>query len=273
MAGPCSYATTGELRGEIGKPAVELSGMGASRTQFYVLWGQNDSGNAPELYAFDTTGRSLSSFRVVDERGDDVVAQDWEDLAMGGTPAAPLVYIGDVGDNLARETRGKMGRAAIAVYAIAEPDARGPVTTVVAERYEFTYPDAPHDCESMFVDPRDGALYFIAKEDSPAAVFRALPPFVGGERRLLEKVGTIDFTLATAADITTDGSRVAVRGYLDVKLYDRAAGQSLVDALQAPLEIRPSEVAAEAIAFEPAGPGYYSAPEGEGPELWFTRCN
>ena len=52
----------------------ESSGLAISRTQPGVLWSHNDSGDGPNLYALDISGKLLGVFRV-----NGAMARDWED--------------------------------------------------------------------------------------------------------------------------------------------------------------------------------------------------
>src|SRR6185503_2192860 len=62
---------------KIATPAInESSGLVASRTNPGAYWTHNDSGDGPFIYAFDTRGQSLGTFRV-----NGATNRDWEDIA------------------------------------------------------------------------------------------------------------------------------------------------------------------------------------------------
>ena len=65
------------------KSISESSGLVASRTTPGAYWTHNDSGDGPFIYAFDTRGDSLGTFRVTGAQ-----ARDWEDIAAGPGPQA-----------------------------------------------------------------------------------------------------------------------------------------------------------------------------------------
>ena len=70
-------------------------------TQPGIIFGLNDSGHEPLLFAFDSTGRSRGVWRVNGARN-----LDWEAAASGPCEAGSdrrCLYIGDVGDNEARK--------------------------------------------------------------------------------------------------------------------------------------------------------------------------
>ena len=123
------------------------------------------------------------------------------------------------------------------------------------------------------VDPDTDELVIVTKELSGVSAIYTTPRSDPGTFR---RAGTVNLgiaALATGGDISADGRLVVVRTYGGVSLWDRAAGESLVDALQgdpcaAPA---PSERQGEAIAFEADGAGYVTASEGAGPALFEVR--
>jgi hypothetical protein len=193
---------------------TESSGLVASRRRPDVFWTHNDSGDGPQVYAFDRPGRVLAACTVTGAE-----AQDWEDMAIGPGPQAgsPYLYLGDIGDNLRR-------RETITVYRVPEPTIDPQQTNVVAstppaEALVFRYPDQPHDAETLLVHPTSGAVYVVVKEGAPAGVYRAAPPFHPGEVQTLEKVGGLSILFATGGEIAPDGRRVALRNYLAAYEY------------------------------------------------------
>ena len=74
----------------------ESSGLVASRTNSGAYWTHNDSGGGPFIYALDTNGETLGTFRV-----NGATNRDWEDIAAGPGPqhGRSYLYIGDIGDN------------------------------------------------------------------------------------------------------------------------------------------------------------------------------
>ena len=77
----------------------ESSGVVASRRHTDVYWTHNDGGGPKKqvLYAIDREGNTRASFPVIG-----VTLHDWEDLAID---SAGHLYIGDIGNNEANETR------------------------------------------------------------------------------------------------------------------------------------------------------------------------
>jgi hypothetical protein len=137
---------------------LESSGVAVSRAYPDVLWTHNDSGNEPLLYAVDLSGRLLAVYAVVGAR-----AVDWEDLSLGRCPArhgrGTCLFIGDIGDNSERRRR-------VTVYAVREPDPRGPGgarrSTEPAAALRISYADRPHDAEALAVSP-EGTISIVSK--------------------------------------------------------------------------------------------------------------
>jgi hypothetical protein len=200
----------------------ESSGVAVSRTHPGVLWTHNDSGDGPYLYATTLAGDDRGRLRLPD-----ATAVDWEDMAAGPCPDrdGACLYLADTGDNLER-------RAAVTIYAVAEPTPpTGPADTtgVTAPPRELRvrYPDQPHDVEAVFVTPT-GALFLVTKgRTPPVRVFR-VPRSAWASAGVVtaELVQTLDVgnpsrrrRQVTAAAVTPDGARVAIRTYVEVLFF------------------------------------------------------
>ena len=136
-------------------------------------------------------------------------AADWEDIAVG--PGGDLL-VGDIGDNDAR-------RGGIDVYRVPEPRlADGAAATAPATRLRLTYPDGPHDAESLLADRRTGEIVIVTKRLSGRTgvyVARrrraARPPPRPCATPATSSLGLGG--LATAGDVSADGATIAVRTY------------------------------------------------------------
>lgn len=186
----------------------ESSGLAASRRHPGVFWTMNDDGG-PFLYAFNRLGESQGRVRIAGARN-----SDWEGLAIGPGPVAgiPYLYIGDIGDNLAR-------REFISVYRVQEP-ALGAKESGKSSEFRFTYPGGPQDAEALLVHPVSGDLYIINKTRGTTNVFVARAPL---KSSVLKHVADLDLpgarllTLLTGrvtdGSISPDGSRVVLCDY------------------------------------------------------------
>ncbi len=206
----------------------EASAAAASRAQPGVIWTLNDSGNAPWVYAVDSTGRSLGTFRVEGARN-----FDWETLTTSPCPAGQCLIIGDIGDN--PETR-----PSVTLYRIPEPRvdalAKGELgVTAPAESLSIRYPDGPHDVEAIYADAA-GDLFFVSKGRTkgmllfhlPASAWSASGPAV--PVRVDSLPITPDISIGhwvSDAALSPNGTRVAVRTYSAVFFFTVEAGGRL----------------------------------------------
>lgn len=275
-AGACRY---GEARsgGRVVDPRlVELSGIVASQREDDLYWVHNDSGErALRVFGIDERGALRTEVTMVGGSHVDVEA-----IAIGpGADASPALYIADTGDNGARDGQ-SAPRRRVYVTRVPEPSASPSVqTTGVFDELPFVYPDRPHDCEAIFVDPETGDLFLLAKEDrGPANLYRARAPHVHGVERTLELVGAIPFGMRgipnasiTDASIDRAGRSVLVRVYGRVLLWSRSAGEAWAEAFARPPQMlpRPPEIQGEAITFTRDGRGYLTVAEGASPELFY----
>jgi hypothetical protein len=255
---------------------VELSGLAASRRHPGVLWGHNDSGGEPELYAMDERGRSLGAYPL---RGAEAI--DWEDIAAGpgADGTGDHVYIGDIGDNGAE-------RSSVTVYRVPEPDATparpGRELTGV-EAIELTYPDRPLDAEALLVDPRTGDVVIVTKSFSGSSrlLEASAADLVDGPVTMADR-GALPIplpadpglglpgTMVTAGDVSPDGSLVLLRTYRSVLVFEREDDQTLAEALQGEPCSAPQaeEDQGEAAAFTGDGSSYVTASEGRGATIY-----
>lgn len=244
----------------------EASGIVASRKNPGVLWVHNDSGNSEKVYAINSRGKLLGTYRIKDAR-----CRDWEDIAIGPghDPQHDMLYIGDIGDNKARYP-------SIRVYLVKEPKVDpnrmfsekmiGP-----ADSIELVYPDGPKDAETLMVDPLNGDMYIITKREFPSRVYRAPYPQSTKKQNPLEQVAKLPWGFAVGGDISSDGQRIIVRGALNASLWIRPEGEPLWHAFRAthvPLNLI-AERQGEAICFDAAGRGYYTISEMKHPPLYY----
>jgi hypothetical protein len=215
----------GVLPDELG----ESSGLAVSRTQPGVLWSHNDSGDGPNLYAIDPSGRLLAIISVAN-----AAAIDWEDMASGPCPAnlraamtSRCLYLADTGDN-------DRMRKELTVYVVVEPllaatDAKPP--TIVAQSFRYRYPDEPHDCEALAVMP-NGDVTIVSKGRTGTIDFfgisaaRVASALTSGDILTADHLGDTGIKpdeaigrLVTGAAVSPDGMTLALRTYNEVFFY------------------------------------------------------
>ncbi len=195
---------------------VESSGIAASKCLNDVLWTHNDSGDDAFIFALDTKGKHLGTWKV--ENADN---KDWEDVAVFKDATGKcFLLIGDIG-NSRKEPRPDHN-----IYRVAEPeivDAPGstkkkPARTASAEVMTFAYPDERQDSETLMVHPITGDIFVVTKQrNKPAGVYRIKPAF-GSPTMKVEKIADITVPaipngFLTGGDIAPDGKRVVLCDY------------------------------------------------------------
>src|SRR5690242_12499767 len=253
----CQNKLVTSTAGPITDPALtEISGIHTGVRNPGIWWVHNDSGDTARVFALDGTGALRGTYSLTG-----ATAVDWEDIAVvaGATPGSGTIYAGDIGDNA-------LARSEIQVYRVAEPavPTSGPaVTTALSgvETLHLTYPDGPHDAETLLVDPATGDILVITKLlfGGTVGVYRAAAPLAAGSTTQLTKVDTLTYpsglaNAVTGGDVAADGTAIVIRTYGNVRVYNRAGGATLWSALHtapctAPL---PSEAQGEAVGFNPA---------------------
>lgn len=209
----------------------EVSGIVKSTLgDFY--WVHNDSGDEARLFAVDADSAVLKPpYLPVSEADwpghviDSAWNFDWEDIAL----ADGVLYIADVGNN-------GNARRDLGVYVVNEPDPLAIPRMRTLNFLPVRYPDQESypaklwhfDCEAVFVS--DDKLYFITKHRRPgeiggfeagAKLYRLDTAFTDREN-ILTLVGMReDIVLATGADLSPDGNRLAVSTYDALWIFDR----------------------------------------------------
>ena len=218
--------------GSVTHPALaEISGIVKSdRGDFY--WVHNDSGHDAALFAIDAAGEPLLppwlGVNAQDWQGhaiDHAANADWEAIAL----ADGTLYIADVGNN-------GNARRDLGVYVVNEPDPRAVPRMKAFAYLPLRYPDQRghpgdvwhFDCEAVFV--ADGRLHFITKHrrsrqigafEAGAKLYR-LDTWHTNEENTLTLLGEHeDIRVVTGADISPDGSRLAVATYVALWIFER----------------------------------------------------
>jgi hypothetical protein len=232
LAAPASSAQTlasrpvqAILTGRFQDPDLrESSGAASSRSHPRVLFTINDSGNPPEIFATDSSGRSLGRWLIPGIRN-----RDWEALSIGPCPAGRCFYIGDIGDNLERQPQ-------VVVYRIQVPVGlqvfRGvpDPAPLYLDSAVVRYPDGPHDAEATWVGDQ-GDLFIVTKGRAGGIRLFHLPPaaFATGQPVTATLVQLLPIEAeqgvgrwVTDAARSPDGRRVAIRTYTELYLFPLA---------------------------------------------------
>jgi hypothetical protein len=142
---------------------------------------------------------------------------------------------------------------------------------------EFSFPDGPHDCESLAVDTSRREILLITKTDPLSCRLFQLPLTLRSEDRRMqaEPVAALSVPWATAMDISADGLRLVAANMLSGVIVERTAAESWSDACQRPVTILtlPPRRQGESVCFEPDGHSLLLNSEGREQPLWRVRLS
>lgn len=238
---------------------TEASGIAQSSVNPGVFWIHNDSGDTARAFAIGADGAVLTKITFDAAKPTDIEDIAIENVDGGGSN----LYLGDIGDN-------DLVRKQVVIHRIAEPKLDGTATlTVKSEKMRVTYPDGPHNAETLLFDHTTKDLYIVTKTASTSDVHR-VGPFKANGTVTTEKVATLDIVLATGGEISRDGSRIAIRNYtLKGLVWPRQSGESIADAFARPPCTIPiaEETQGEAFAFSPDGKSFATISEGTTPTI------
>jgi hypothetical protein len=253
---------------------TESSGIAVSRCNDDVLWSHNDSGEAPMIFAFDSSGKDLGAFLVEGAEN-----QDWEDIASVSVDSQCRLYIADIGNNYSL-------RQELALYIVDEP--RRVVSnldkTLPSRKIRFTY-ELPvgtpvPDAETVMVHPQTLDVYLVTKEKAgPASVFRISAADVLKGSAVAKKIGEVSVPsippgLITGGDISPDGTRVTFVDYLgayEFSLSERSEEFSAIFSKTPTLIRLGNRTQGEAISYSKDGKALFATSEGSNSPILMVR--
>jgi len=181
----------------------ESSGLGTSSYGDGIVYTHNDSGDTARFFAVNSSGATVAIYTL---KG--ATAHDWEDMETGtDATGKPVLYFGDIGDNAVKRTE-------IDVYQVPEP--RGPSANVPWIRYRFSYPDGPHNAETLMVDPHTHRIFIASKAALGDGLLYEAPAVLSTTAINRLAVVTPQRTvpmLTTAGDISPDGKLMVLLTY------------------------------------------------------------
>jgi hypothetical protein len=267
--GVCTSYAAAEMVGQVQDGQLNaLSGIAASWRNPGLLYVHNDR-DRPEFFAVAEAGAVLGRFTV-----SGAAVKDVEDIAVGRCPAGTCVHLGDLGNNISPRTE-------FLILRVTEPlIPAGMVASaaLAAEKLTFSYPDGPHNGESLMIDPGSGALYVITKvaAGQHSAVYK-LPAFGAGG--MATKVADLPVPApadqpATAADAHPCGAGFLLRTGNTAYEFRIPAGAAFESAFAVtPVSVPVgNEAQSEGIAYRPDGRGYYTTSEGARPPIHRVLC-
>lgn len=225
---------------------VEISGMAPSIRHPHVVWVHNDSGDAAILYAVNTrTCETVGELRL---RG--VKARDFEGLASStDEQKRAFLWVGDIGDN-------RDSWPDVSIHRVREPDRLGNRTRP-ATTWRFTYPDRPHNAETLMVLGERGWVATWQLAAGGLYSIRALAQRPTGRVSIAERVGDVG-SLITDGAMHPSGHGYVLRDYLDVHVF-----QGLPPGRRIAKLALPPQAQGEAIAWAPDGRSVFIASEND----------
>lgn len=278
----CTLYGVPRQTGSVPPELAELSGLAASARHPGVFWAHNDSDNAFRVYAMEDSGKIRATLTLTGS-----TPRDIEDIAVGPceprAEAAPCIYLADIGDNFQQ-------RQQVRIYRLPEPEQLADATLPV-EALAFTYPDGPHNAESLIIDKRSVRLAVITKTPDSLGDVYALDGLSPNETVKAKKLGTLRALqdserlapgsapqdidrLTTGADLNASGERLLLRTYTRAWEVRRPHARSFEELITGKVAEVPaaSQAQSEAIAFTPGDRGYLLGSEFAGQPLYRTEC-
>lgn len=237
----------------------EISGIADSKANAGYVWGQEDSGNPPQLYIINHNGAVLKTVYI---KG--ATNRDWEDMAVSGTD----IYIAETGDN-------NLSFADYGFYKFREPSSATD-TVQGFDMIRFKYPDGSHDAEAFLVDPSTKDIYIITKRDMPSKIYKLAYPYSLTSLNTAMAVGSLTYSGVVSAAISADGKEILIKTYPGIFYYKRSAGETIDQALQKNYTALPYrlEPMGEALSFATDNKGFYTLSEkgfGSSVNLFFYK--
>jgi hypothetical protein len=165
----------------------------------HIVYTNNDSGDDAVVYGVDPrTGHTVTRTTYADK------VTDVEAIAPGSNGS---LWAGDTGDNRAN-------RDGVDVYHLDTlADGDHPAT-----RYPLTYPDGPHDAETLLVEPHTQRVYIVSKAVFGGTVYAAPRDLQPGTQNRLRPFARVP-GLVTDGTFFPDGRHVLLRTYGTASVY------------------------------------------------------
>ena len=173
-----------------------------------LYWTVNDSGDPGVVYGIGPDGTVHGTLNFVAQPRDVEAVAVHEDR----------LYVADIGDNNDR-------RRLVRVYVFKNPRANG--LTVTYHAYDFRYPDAPQNAETLLVN--DSGRLFIVTKGRKAAIYEAPAKLDRQGVNDLEEVGSAPSSV-TDGTFLPGGDRIALLTYRSVEVIDATSYEVVASA-------------------------------------------
>jgi hypothetical protein len=264
---PLDHAFMSGIRtGTINPNRMEaIAGLATARTTSGYLWAHN-GGAISRIFLLETGSRAVADFIL------DRTLQDVQDIAVGAgaTAGSHLIYLADIGGVRSSVVIGRF------IEPTLSPAPSGVLPAPVQTYFTVNYPDGSHDARGLMVDPVSNDLFVVTFEQSTSRLYRITQQTLAANGTMTLEA-TLPIGLATASDISPDGSKISVRNVSDTLMWVRLPGQTIAQALAAHPRVTPIlgdfENNGNALAFAHDNGGYYTTGQGVDPGLHFFARN
>lgn len=205
---------------------TEISGMTYSQRHDDVIYLHNDSSGGPRIYAVDAlTCETVATLTVAG-----IEARDMEAIGSGrDAKGRPVLWIGDIGDN-------RSSWPEVRLHRVREPKVLRD-RTVESRTYRFTYPERPLDAEALLADPASSRVWVVTKQLAKGTMY-ALPKRLSrSEVNQATPVATTG-ALVTDGSVSPDGTRFALRDYVDAEVFDGLPPGADAQTVYLPLQLQ-----------------------------------
>ncbi len=225
------------------KRVNELSGIIKSKKYKNIYWTHNDSGDNACIYALNID-KKLNKENIKKIKIKDADHIDFEDIAYYGDS----ILIGDFGNNDNK-------RKDLCIYMINEPNPYKDKKVKVIKKINFKFPDQKEfppkirsfDVEAMFTKEKN--IYILTKHRDDTFTNLYKLKTIDEKINLLEKISTFDAKgMVTAADISTDGKRVALLTYDGIWVFENYKDEDIFSGKKHYIKLKKRQY--EAITFE-----------------------
>jgi hypothetical protein len=197
---------------------TESSGL-ATDPQARAYWTVNDSGADGVVYALNPSGKVIGTLQYRAK------PLDAEAVAL----RKGRLYVADIGDNTA-------DRNSVTVYYF--DNAQAVDQTVGYHSWDFSYPDGPHDAETLLVN--DAGRLFVVTKDAEGAIYAAPGEPKRDGTNALVKVGNAPAAV-TDGTFLPGGRRIALLTYGAIEIID-ANTYKRIEELNMPVQPQPESL-------------------------------
>ena len=209
---------------------IESSGLVVRDGAFATV---NDSGDGARVFTVDPgTGETVGETTWP--------AEPWDIEALAPLPGGD-VLVGDIGDNLGN-------RDAVTVTRVPVGDGQ---RSAPGASYDLTFPDGPHDAESLLVHPSTGRV-FVASKEFIGRLYAAPEQLSDTGPNLMERLGEV-MPISTDGAFFPDGQHFVLRDYGQARIYSYPALEEVGE-----VDLPPQEQG-EGIAIDEDGEVYVSS--------------